>query len=77
MPGNCENEDLTLTSTFALDDIIIGIRHRRDIGDIGSLARSVAEVGLLHPIVIRPDGVLIAGARRLAACKALGGAIFR
>jgi ParB family transcriptional regulator, chromosome partitioning protein len=53
-------------------DIIIGIRHRRDVGDIDSLARSIAEVGLLHPIVIRPDGVLIAGERRLAACKALG-----
>jgi ParB family chromosome partitioning protein len=53
-------------------DIIVGIRHRRDLGDIDSLARSIAEVGLLHPVVIRPDGVLIAGARRLAACRALG-----
>jgi ParB/RepB/Spo0J family partition protein len=61
-----------MTSTFALDDIIISIRHRRDIGDITSLARSIADVGLLQPIAIRPDGVLIAGERRLAACKALG-----
>jgi hypothetical protein len=52
--------------------IVIGVRHRRDLGDIDSLARSITDVGLLHPIVIRPDGVLIAGARRLAACKALG-----
>ena len=27
---------------------------------------------LMHPIVIRPDGTLIAGERRLAACKLLG-----
>jgi N6-adenosine-specific RNA methylase IME4 len=53
-------------------EIIIGIRHRRNLGDIDSLARSIAELGLLHPIVIRPDGVLIAGERRLAACKLLG-----
>jgi ParB-like chromosome segregation protein Spo0J len=30
-----------------------------------------AGVGLLHPIVIRPDGVLIGGERRLAACRSL------
>jgi ParB-like chromosome segregation protein Spo0J len=55
-----------------ITDIVIGVRHRRDLGDIDSLARSIADVGLLHPIVARPDGVLIAGARRLAACKTLG-----
>jgi len=59
-------------STRRIADIIIGIRHRRDLGDIDSLARSIADVGLLHPIVVRADGVLIAGARRLAACRALG-----
>jgi ParB family chromosome partitioning protein len=53
-------------------DIIIGIWHRRALGDIDSLARSIAEVGLLHPIVVRADGVLIAGTRRLAGCRALG-----
>ena len=26
----------------------------------------------MHPIVIRHDGVLVAGERRLAACKSLG-----
>jgi ParB-like chromosome segregation protein Spo0J len=59
-------------NTRRIADIIIGIRHRRGLGDIDSLARSIAEVGLLHPVVIRSDGVLIAGERRLAACKALG-----
>jgi hypothetical protein len=29
-------------------------------------------LGLLHPVVIRHDGALIAGERRLAACKELG-----
>ena len=37
----------------------------------GSLTTSPS-VGLLHPVVIPPDGTLIAGERRLQACKALG-----
>jgi ParB/RepB/Spo0J family partition protein len=37
-----------------------------------ALATSIAEVGLLHPIVVNPAGKLIAGERRLAAAKLLG-----
>lgn len=48
-----------------IDDIAIGTRHRRDLGDIG-------ELGLLHPVVVDPSGRLIAGERRLAACRKLG-----
>jgi N6-adenosine-specific RNA methylase IME4 len=50
----------------------VGERHRRDLGNIDSLARSIEELGLLHPVVIRRDRKLIAGARRLAACRRLG-----
>jgi ParB/RepB/Spo0J family partition protein len=53
-------------------EVIIGKRHRKDLGDIEGLARSISEIGLLHPIVVRPGGVLIAGERRLAAYKRLG-----
>ena len=53
-------------------DIKVGKRHRRDLGDIAALAEGIREDGLLHPIVIQPDGKLIAGARRLAAYKKLG-----
>ena len=59
-------------STVAINTIKIGERHRRDLGDIDGLARTIADVGLLHPLVIRPDSTLIAGARRVAACKLLG-----
>ena len=55
-----------------ISDIDVGIRHRHDLGDIGSLVRSIQEVGLLHPVVVAPDGVLIAGERRLEACRLLG-----
>jgi ParB/RepB/Spo0J family partition protein len=53
-------------------DIKIGQRHRRDLGDVAALAQSIEQLGLLHPVVIRPDAKLIAGARRIAACKSLG-----
>lgn len=47
-------------------------RHRKDLGDIGQLAESIKELGLLNPITITPDGVLIAGQRRLEAFRRLG-----
>ena len=53
-------------------EIETGHRHRQDYGDIDALARNIAEIGLLHPVVIRPDGRLIAGERRLRAFKQLG-----
>jgi ParB family transcriptional regulator, chromosome partitioning protein len=55
-----------------LSSIRVGKRHRKDLGDIRALAQSIAEIGLMHPPVIRPDGVLIAGERRLCAVKLLG-----
>jgi ParB family chromosome partitioning protein len=55
-----------------IDEIIIGDRHRRDMGDLDAFAADIAEIGLLHPIVIRPDGRLIAGERRLRAAKLAG-----
>ena len=57
---------------MAINKIRVRDRFRKDLGDIDSLAASIDEVGLLHPIVVRPDGRLIAGERRLAACKELG-----
>jgi N6-adenosine-specific RNA methylase IME4 len=42
------------------------------MGDIDGLAASMAEVGLLHRVVVRPDGPLVAGKRRLHAAKLLG-----
>lgn len=55
-----------------LSAISVGRRHRRDMGDVAALAASIKQFGLLHPVVVHPDGRLIAGERRLAACKLLG-----
>jgi hypothetical protein len=58
--------------TMPISAIILGKRHRRDLGDIDALAANIAAIGMLHSIVVRPDGTLIAGERRIEAAKALG-----
>jgi ParB family chromosome partitioning protein len=58
--------------TVNVTDIRVGPRHRKDLGDLTSLADSIKALGLLHPIVITPDRQLIAGQRRLEAVKLLG-----
>ena len=55
-----------------IDQIQVGFRYRKDLGDLRPLADSVSEVGLLHPVVVTPEGRLIAGQRRLEACLLLG-----
>ena len=49
-------------TTRRIDEIVVGERHRRDLGDI-----DLADLGLLQPIVIRPDDRLLVGHRRLAS----------
>lgn len=57
-------------------DRICGGGHRAVPGEeLESLMRSIRRLGLLMPLLVRPRGdgyELIAGARRLAACRALG-----
>ncbi len=58
--------------TLPISRIKVRSRFRKSLGDIQSLAASIKDVGLLHPIVVRRDGRLIAGERRLRACQLLG-----
>jgi len=48
----------------AIDAVTVGERHRRDLGDLDALAANIKDPGLLHPIVVRRDGTLIAGEQR-------------
>jgi len=57
---------------YDIQAIKVNGRHRKDLGDIDKLAESIATIGLLHPIVVSPNGALIAGERRLEAYKRLG-----
>ena len=56
----------------AVSSIIVGNRHRTDLGDIDALAASIDRDGLLQPLTITPEGVLVCGRRRLAAIQKLG-----
>ena len=55
-----------------LSDVVVVDRHRTDLGDLGPLAESIRENGLLHPIVVTPAKRLVAGQRRMEACRLLG-----
>lgn len=56
----------------AVDSITVGDRHRHDLGDIDALAASIQRFGLLQPITVTPDMVLVCGFRRLVAIQRLG-----
>ncbi len=47
------------------------VRIRKEIGNLQPLVDSIAKVGLINPILIDEQSNLVAGYRRLAACKKL------
>lgn len=49
--------------------IRIGERHRKDMGDLSALAASIAKQGLLQPIGINDENLLVFGDRRLRAIR--------
>ena len=55
-----------------LDQIKIGIRARKDLGDIDLLAASIQQLGLLQPIGIDQNYRLVFGERRYRAFEKLG-----
>lgn len=50
-------------------DIRIGNRHRRDMGDLTSLAESIRQEGLLQPIGVTDRLELVFGERRIRAVR--------
>ena len=57
---------------IGINKIVVNDRIRKEFGDIADLAADIADNGLINPPVVSPDFVLIAGERRLRACKHLG-----
>lgn len=55
-----------------IDKIVVGDRIRKDFGDIEELADDIRENGLINPPVVNKEYQLLAGERRLRACKLLG-----
>jgi len=49
--------------------ILVGERFRKDHGDLGALAASIASEGLLQPVGITEENLLVFGERRLLAVR--------
>ncbi len=55
-----------------IEEIKIKKRARHNLGDLKDLAKSLSEHGLMNPVTITEDKVLISGHRRIEAAKLLG-----
>ncbi|NQU40661.1 MAG: ParB N-terminal domain-containing protein [Lentisphaerae bacterium] len=55
-----------------IGEVILKEPIRDDAGDLTILTASVSKLGILIPIIVDRNNVLIAGWRRLAACRAAG-----
>src|SRR5699024_3746356 len=55
-----------------IDEVKVNDRIRKDFGDIEELANDIKKNGLINPPTVTPEYELIAGERRLRACKHLG-----
>jgi len=55
-----------------IEQVVIGERFRKDMGDLEGLTNSVKEKGILQPITVDTEYMLIAGGRRIEAAKLAG-----
>lgn len=55
-----------------IESVVVENRYRKDLRNLKPLMDSIQEIGLLHAVVLNNDLKLIAGARRLEACRRLG-----
>jgi len=55
-----------------IEEIKVGTRIRREIGDLSRLMESIDEMGLLQPVIVNAENELLGGLRRLEACRQLG-----
>lgn len=53
-------------------DIKEGTRFRKDLGDISSLVESIKDKGIIQPITVSSDMLLLSGMRRLTAAREVG-----
>lgn len=55
-----------------LEEVIIGTRFREDLGDLEELIESIRAKGIIQPVTVDSNMVLLAGGRRCAAALELG-----
>jgi len=56
---------------LAISKIKVKDQVRKEFGDVEGLASSIKKFGLLHPLTVDDNDELVAGERRLRACKLL------
>lgn len=61
-----------MLQSIPINSVTITNRIRKDLGDISALAANISELGLLSPILVNKQYQLLAGERRLTACRELG-----
>lgn len=61
-----------MLQSIPINSVTITNRIRKDLGDISALAANISELGLLSPILVNKQHQLLAGERRLTACRELG-----
>jgi ParB/RepB/Spo0J family partition protein len=62
-------------TSLSISSIIVNRaeRQRKELPNVDILADSIRRLGLIHPVVVRrDDSSLVAGERRLEACRSLG-----
>ncbi len=57
---------------IAIENIKLPSHARRNYGNLSSLEASIKKIGLLAPVLVNQDNVLLSGTRRLEACKNIG-----
>src|SRR5712664_1506398 len=55
-----------------IESITVDERQRKELCDVDDLADSIRRLGLIHPILLTRNNALVAGHRRLLACRSLG-----
>lgn len=55
-----------------IEEIVVKKRFRKGAPNLDPLTKSLSQYGLLHPIIVDQNKVLISGYRRLQAAKQLG-----
>ena len=63
--------DHSMLKEIRITDIKVGPRHRRDMGDLMPLARSIRQEGLLQPIGVTETLELAFGERRILAVRGI------
>jgi adenine-specific DNA-methyltransferase len=62
----------TIKQRMQLDEISLGERFRVEYEEIEALAENIKEHGVLEPLLVSKEGVLLAGGRRYKACQVAG-----